>query len=225
MIPHLSALLPLIIDTLQDQSSVTKREVAIRTLGQLAKSTGYVITPYLRYPSLMDILLNAIKGERAPGIRKEVTKVVGILGALDPYKYKVNQLLARNKEDQKASDDKNVLVAASTAAELPSPVTPSSEDYYPTVTIASLMRILRDPTLSIHHTMVIQAVMFIFKSLGLKCVPFLSQVIPPFLHVMNTCEPGFREFLFQQMGTLVGIVKQRIKIDSIIRYQFDSGRY
>lgn len=72
------------------------------------------------------------------------------------------------------------------------------------------MRILRDHTLSIHHTMVIQAVMFIFKSLGLKCIPFLPQIMPPFLQVMNTCESGFREFLFQQMGSLVSVVKQRI---------------
>lgn len=35
--------------------------------------------------------------------------------------------------------------------------------------------------------------------------------MPPFLHVMNTCEAGFREFLFQQMGSLVSIVKQHIR--------------
>jgi FKBP12-rapamycin complex-associated protein len=41
------------------------------------------------------------------------------------------------------------------------------------------MKILRDPSLSTHHTAVIQAVMFIFKTLGLKCVPFLPQVPAP----------------------------------------------
>jgi FKBP12-rapamycin complex-associated protein len=40
MTPHIPQLLPLIIDTLQDQSSVLKREVALRTLGQLAESAG-----------------------------------------------------------------------------------------------------------------------------------------------------------------------------------------
>jgi FKBP12-rapamycin complex-associated protein len=40
MTPHIPQLLPLIIDTLQDQSSVVKREVALRTLGQLAESSG-----------------------------------------------------------------------------------------------------------------------------------------------------------------------------------------
>eukprot|EP00026_Physarum_polycephalum_P000091 Phypoly_transcript_00091.p1 GENE.Phypoly_transcript_00091~~Phypoly_transcript_00091.p1 ORF type:complete len:2307 (+),score=451.47 Phypoly_transcript_00091:133-7053(+) len=205
MIPHIGELLPLILDTLQDQSSATKREVALRTLGQLAKSTGYVIAPFHRYPTLLDVLLNIIKGERTPSIRREVIKVLGILGALDPYKHKMNQHVARSKEEQK-TDEKGLLVADLTAS-----VAPSSEDYYPTVAIAALMRILRDPTLSAHHTMVVQAVMFIFKSLGLKCVPFLPQIIPPLLHVMNTREPLFREFLFQQLGTLVSIVKQHIR--------------
>lgn len=33
-----------------------------------------------------------------------------------------------------------------------------------------------------------------------------------FLHVMRTCEPLFREFLFQQLGMLVAIVKQHIRV-------------
>lgn len=78
------------------------------------------------------------------------------------------------------------------------------EDFYPSAAIASLMKILKDPSLSQHHTMVIQvttacdrqmighcycncyiicycivcvqALTFIFKSLGIKSVPFLPQV-------------------------------------------------
>ena len=104
MIPHIGELLPLILETLQDQSSATKREVALRTLGQLTKSTGYVIVPFHRYPNLLDILLNIIKGERTPSIRREVIKVLGILGALDPHKHKMNQLAARSKEEQKTDE-------------------------------------------------------------------------------------------------------------------------
>jgi len=53
---------------------------------------------------------------------------------------------------------------------------PTSEDYYPTVVINALMKILRDSSLNAHHTAVIEAVMYIFKTLSLKCVPFLPQV-------------------------------------------------
>ncbi len=51
-----------------------------------------------------------------------------------------------------------------------------NEEYYPTVAINALMKILKDSSLSVHHTAVVQAIMYIFKTLGLKCVPFLSQV-------------------------------------------------
>jgi serine/threonine-protein kinase mTOR len=48
---------------------------------------------------------------------------------------------------------------------MPSPVL---DEYYPAIVISTLMRILRDPTLQQHHTSVVQAVTFIFQSLGIK---------------------------------------------------------
>ena len=62
-----------------------------------------------------------------------------------------------------------------------------------------------------HHSLVAQAIMFIFRSLGLQCVPFLPQIVPAFVHVMNRCEHGLRESFFQQLGYLVGIVRQHIR--------------
>lgn len=50
------------------------------------------------------------------------------------------------------------------------------EEYYLAMAIATLMRIIKDPTLSMHHAIVVQAVTFIFKSLGIKCVPYIAQV-------------------------------------------------
>lgn len=67
------------------------------------------------------------------------------------------------------------------------------EEIYPAIAIATLMRIIRDPTLSQHHTMVVQAITFIFKSLGIKCVPYIQQVIPAYLTVLKTADPNFRE--------------------------------
>ena len=70
------------------------------------------------------------------------------------------------------------------------------EEYYPAVAIATLMRIIRDPSLSQHHTMVVQAITFIFKSLGIKCVSYIQQVMPAYLQVIQTCESTFREVNF-----------------------------
>src|SRR5690606_4534354 len=88
MMQFMDQLLPLVIETIQDQSSSFKRKVAIRTLGQLIQSTGYVITPYKKYPKLLNLLLNTLKGEEEWSVRREVMKVLGIIGAIDPYKHK-----------------------------------------------------------------------------------------------------------------------------------------
>ena len=50
------------------------------------------------------------------------------------------------------------------------------DDFYPAVAISALMKILKDQSLSQHHVMAIQALGFIFKSLGMKSVPYLPQV-------------------------------------------------
>lgn len=67
------------------------------------------------------------------------------------------------------------------------------DEFYPAVSMVALMRIFRDQSLSHHHTMVVQAITFIFKSLGLKCVQFLPQVMPTFLNVIRVCDGAIRE--------------------------------
>ena len=94
---------------------------------------------------------------------------------------------------------------------LPSMVAGGPEDYYPTVAITALMRILTDAGLHTHHGTAVQAVVFIFRSLGLKCVPFLPHIVPAFLRVASVCERGLRESIFQHLAALVAIVKQHIR--------------
>lgn len=40
---YIPELMPLIVDALLDGAAVTKREVAVATLGQVVQSTGYVL--------------------------------------------------------------------------------------------------------------------------------------------------------------------------------------
>ena len=72
----------------------------------------------------------------------------------------------------------------------------SLEDFYPAIAIAILMRYIRDPSLSQHHRTIVQAITFIFKSLGSKCIPYLSQVVPAYLHVIRASEAIFREVVY-----------------------------
>ena len=184
VLAFLPQLIPLIIETIQDQSSATKREAALKSLGLLSLNTTYVIDPYIKYPHLLNVLMSILKAEQVQSIRKETVKVIGVIGALDPYRQKTVSLLTdttiSGMDGKSGGFDENYISGPS-----------QSEDYYPTVAMEALMRILKDPSLSVHHTAVVQAVMYIFKTLGLKCVPFLPRVWFP-LFAINHIE--FRRF-------------------------------
>lgn len=87
-----------------------------------------------------------------------------------------------------------------------------AEEYYPSVAIRALLRILRDSSLQRYHGDVVKAVMSIFIVLDVKCVQFLPRVVPAFLNLMTKCELGLRVQLFVQLERLVKIVKQHIRI-------------
>lgn len=93
VLPELRPLMSLILDTLHDQASTPKRDAALKTLGQLSSHAGYVIDPYLDHPSLLGILIGLLKTEQSPHTRREVVRVMGILGALDPFRHTVSSPL------------------------------------------------------------------------------------------------------------------------------------
>ena len=209
---QLPIFLPLIIDTLQDQSSTSKREVALRTLRHLVAYSGCVIDPFVQYPTLLELLLHIIKTDQVPTVRQEAIRVLGTIGALDPFVHKMKQLQRKDLQDMGALTAPDPEQSGSVIPVSEVSMSPSADEYYPTVAIHSLTKILRDPSLSAHHTQVVQAVVGnIFKSLGPKCIPYLNQFMPPFKIVINTCEPPLRKFMFQQLGTLVTLTKQHIR--------------
>ncbi|KAM7479086.1 hypothetical protein LguiA_027299 [Lonicera macranthoides] len=180
----------------------------------IIKEVNYVITPYNEYKPLLSLLLKLLNGELAWSTRREVLKVLGIMGALDPHVHKRNQqsLPGLNGEVNRAASEAGQHIRS--MDELPMDLWPSfatSEDYFPTVAINSLMRILRDPSLSSYHQQVVGSLMFIFKSMGLGCVPYLPKVLPDLFHTVRTCEDGLREYITWKLGTLVSIVRQHIR--------------
>lgn len=90
-------------------------------------------------------------------------------------------------------------------------LTPSNKEYFPTVVINALLQILKDPSLAQHHAAVIEAIMNIFRTLGLECVSFLDRIIPAFLHVIRSSASTRLESYFNQLATLVTIVRQHIR--------------
>lgn len=57
-------LLTILLEMLADSGAPEKRGVALWTLGQLVGATGRVVTPYYKYPFLIDILINFLKTEQ-----------------------------------------------------------------------------------------------------------------------------------------------------------------
>jgi hypothetical protein len=304
--PWVNEVVPNILDTLQDQSSASKQRASLRTLAQIAGSTGYVIQPYIDYPKLLSQATDILPGtKRAPwSLRREVIRTLGILGALDPDLYNIvapqarkggavggayfivqdeniinsegtdpglNDSSTRNsfvdslssmknsgvtgRGSTRLSSSKNLnkiapsltsgkklllgpaesfkkindsdddlpahlsmyeqyaMVAQPVSSHTPARrMTPVDDEFYPTVTIQALMRVFKDSSLAVHHGMVMQAIMFIFKSLGLRCVPFLNQVVPHVLVTIRTCGPtNLRESLLKQVATLSGIVREHLR--------------
>ena len=225
MLPYVPELMPIILDALQDLSSHSRRDAALRTLGQLASNSGYVIDPYVEHPKLLTILVNIVKTEQTGSLRKETIKLMGILGALDPYKHQVhnhrylhewpyNLILVDKQQVLERSPENNLVAEAERVTDVTlimDGLTPSNEDYYPNVVINTLMNVLKDSSLVAYHSAVIDAVMNIFKTLGLKCVPFLHKIIPAFLLVIRAAPPGRLESYFNQLSILVTIVRQHIR--------------
>uniref|UniRef100_A0A7S3PVW7 Serine/threonine-protein kinase TOR n=1 Tax=Chaetoceros debilis TaxID=122233 RepID=A0A7S3PVW7_9STRA len=93
----------------------------------------------------------------------------------------------------------------------PRRLTPSDEEFYPTVSLQALTSILKNPSLIVYHQIAMTAIMFIFNSLGLRCVPFLKGIVPHILHTARTCgQTTLREALLQQIAKLSGIVRDNL---------------
>jgi len=206
MLPYKDKLMPIIIDALQDQGSNTKREAALHSLGQLASNSGYVIEPYLDYPQLLELLQNIVRTEgHVVRLRQETIKLMGILGALDPYKH---QQVEERAPETKRRAETNQMTDISL---MMTGLTPSNKEYYPTVAINALLNILRDTSLVQHHGAVVEGIMSIFRTLGLECVPFLERIVPAFLMVIKSASSTRLESYFNQLAMLVNIVRQHIR--------------
>ena len=204
--PYIPLIMPVIVEALQDLSSPRKRDAALHTLGQLASNSGYVIKPYTDYPQLLDILINIIKTEQQGSLRKETIKLMGILGALDPYKHQ--QILdtspeARLKNEAETVSDVGLIIDG---------ILPMNDEYHPKIVFTTLTQtLLTDPSLSSYHSAVIEAIVTIFKTLGLKCVAYLPQIIPSFVTVIRSAPLAKLDAYFNHLSILVSIVRNHIR--------------
>ncbi|CAK5267693.1 unnamed protein product [Mycena citricolor] len=206
-LPYVPQLMQVIIKQLSDPSGV-KRDAALHALGQVCSSTAYVIDPFVDHPDLLELLSRILRTETTPIVQREVVKVFGIIGAVDPYKRKAKSV------DGNASEIP--MTAVNQVAIAPTQAVTGTDDYFQTVAMGALLGILQDPSLNHYYHSVIEAIMSIFKTQGLKCVAFLPRVIPAFAAVTRASPVRLQEFHLQQLAILVGIIKQHIRNYTVV---------
>jgi serine/threonine-protein kinase mTOR len=83
--------------------------------------------------------------------------------------------------------------------------------FYQSVVIQALLSILADASLATNHPDVIGVMLSIFKTQGLKCVPFLPQVIPAFVAMCRASHSRHQDFYVQQMSVIVEVIGSHIR--------------
>jgi FKBP12-rapamycin complex-associated protein len=83
---HIPEIMNVLLTALQDpQASAKKKDSALVTLGQVCANTAYVVEPLVEHPELFTIFARMLKTDTTVETRQEVLRVLGILGAVDPY--------------------------------------------------------------------------------------------------------------------------------------------
>jgi serine/threonine-protein kinase mTOR len=206
IVPHLDLLMPIILLFLEDSSSSSRRETALQVLGQLAQNvTSSELNLLSKYPNIISALLEIIKVEKSRPLRQLCLRVLGLLGAADPYMYKMI-LLQNSPEKSTAEEDNGVGGLNSTSPFLDS----NPEHFYPFAAVSALVDILRDRSLGAYHAKCVMALIQIAKEcLGdqSKIQHVLPLMMPPFLDVLRGSQDhSMFVFMFERLAMLVSIV-------------------
>ena len=146
-------------------------------------------------------MISILQTDSSPEIRRLTLKALGRLGALDPYSS--TALASFNSEDSKTE-------SVVTDSNHPLNVGPSHEDYYLTLVFTHLFAILKESSLGGQYSGAIDAVLTIVRSLRIRCVTFLPQLMPIFLDVIRS-RSGADEFCLQSLSNLITMVSEHIR--------------
>ncbi|KAG8816995.1 phosphatidylinositol kinase- protein kinase tor1, partial [Serendipita sp. 400] len=202
IIPSLEEIMDLLISILQDPTaSANKKDMALVSLGQVCSNTSNVIDPYVKYPDILPIFRRMLRSESSDRTKRKVLQVMGILGAIDPY---IRQTIPEPESADKTPAAKALQQSVKTVGSQP-------ETFYQSVVIQSLLSILADPSLVSNHPNVIEVLLAIFKTQGMKCVPFLPQIIPAFSSMCRATNAKHQDYYLQQMSIIIQIVGSHIR--------------
>eukprot|EP00080_Pristionchus_pacificus_P015935 PDM75955.1 hypothetical protein PRIPAC_43798 [Pristionchus pacificus] len=149
VVESMNELFPLLISFMTDSSSVSRREASLRTICHVSGSTTFAIDVYREYPQLMGILLSLMKTEMSQSTRRMTMRVLGTLGAIDPYTYKsfcqrVVSHCNSSISGLSLPTTNRILDSRQETIELFNYGKCAAEEFYSSITIANLMRMLQN---------------------------------------------------------------------------------
>lgn len=192
---RLELLLNILSRLIQDQSSTVRRRAALSALSLILRKVDREIIPRDRFSSILFMTITIIKNEFDYSVRREAIRLIGVIGAIDPYLIKALE-----------RPDLPTVELNDTIGEATISINTSPEEFYAKIAVVALVSILKDLTLSMHHMAAAQALVYLFRTLGQKSHQFLNQVLPVFYPIVRSCPPSSAEFYFQQLAVLVGVV-------------------
>ena len=225
IIPYLDELIPLILDCVKDEISARKREIGLKVFIMVIENTGYVIKPYFHYPETIHLLQVLIQNESTLRIRKLVYKLLGTMGALDPYLIRQIMTYISEKADRdlllnipllseidklkKFSNDstiknlnKHVLVASKEIDKEVDKVKGISGSTG--VPLEHLGNILMNPTLRDIHKTVLESIDFIFNKVKEHTKSYLHLLFPPLQSLIKTTnDEALRKHALKSMQKLI----------------------
>ena len=200
---HLETVLKALIQLAQDPAPGI-RSAAITAICKVAQDTSYVVQPYIDHPELFGVLATAWSSDVDPAVRNEAIRALGIIGTPDPQ-----VLNSHRRGPQEESNVKVVLDSFAMHSKK------GSDGYFLVAALNSLIRIANDPSQSVHHTAVFQAMMVIIDFHGTEVTAHLPQLMPSFIHMIRTAhETNMESFLFMAFQFVKVIGFARDSIDS-----------
>lgn len=98
--PYVDELSQFQLEAMQDKLNSKKRSIAVKSFIAIIRNCGYVILPYCKFPNLLPTIVYLVKSGIDTDGRLDLLKILGGLGAIDRFKFKVMSKAYEERGDQ-----------------------------------------------------------------------------------------------------------------------------
>ncbi|KAL3309961.1 hypothetical protein Ciccas_011484, partial [Cichlidogyrus casuarinus] len=212
LLPYVNDLLPLLNFMLQDSTCFQKRfvsviaillnlaQIAVWTLGMLVTNLGFVVIPFKLEPSLLGILLGMLLKEESRMLRKEVIKLLGLIGAVDPFRLKI------------FTGQIDCVVECEQWELLVSLAQENEAEFCSISVLFTLVQLLGDPSIQGQQHRVVQTMIYVLLSLESRAPSFLKMFLPQYLSCLRkTKDLNLQELMLRHLASLLNLIKIYVK--------------